>query len=314
MAKLIDIANRNNLSIGATSRILNHDSTLVVSDEVRLSVLKTALELGYRTPRQKKSSDSEIKIAIADWNVVPSSEIPHYDYSLLLPSSATGRSYSFCRLEKNKPASADIVLAIGLFTKAELDELILTSYNLIFLDSESNDFDFDRITVDFAVAIREALDYLQKKCCSRIAFIGGQRKENNMVIGRRRMNSIKSLLQERGLFNPDLFFNGELLSECGADLMKKALEASPDAIILGSQIFEAGSLPVYGSSAEKPVLVLYRDIELEPQPSAYPVIRMSTGQLWDMILILAESRIRKQGDAVKIICRASFEPNDPALG
>lgn len=307
MANMKDIAERTNLSIGTVSRILNHDDSLVVSKEVRLSVLRASLELGYRTPRQKRSDTQAIRIAIADWHVVPSSERHSFDYSKLVPPANVEGSFQFFRLEKGSVCSADVVLAVGFFPPEELEELLLTSTNLIFLDSRKNDFDFDRVTVDFEPAINEALDYLESCGCKKVAFLTGEENEKNILIGRRRMQSMRTLLQERGLYNEDLFFQDRLDSSKGSSLMKKALESQPDAIVLGCQILEKSALEEFGKHESNIRLVLYRDIELEPLPSAYPVIRMSTEQLWETLLFLASSRIRKQGTVVKIFCQAAFE-------
>ena len=61
MATLADVARKANVSPSAASRILNHDSTFVVSRQVRLNVTRAAVEMGYRTPRQKKE-DAVIEV------------------------------------------------------------------------------------------------------------------------------------------------------------------------------------------------------------------------------------------------------------
>ena len=55
MATLSDIAKKANVSQAAASRVLNQDPTFIVSKEVRLAIRKAAAEMGYRTPRQKKT-------------------------------------------------------------------------------------------------------------------------------------------------------------------------------------------------------------------------------------------------------------------
>ena len=41
------------------SRVLNYDSTLSVSDEVRKAVIETTAELNYTTPRQRRKQSKE---------------------------------------------------------------------------------------------------------------------------------------------------------------------------------------------------------------------------------------------------------------
>ncbi|MFV0393053.1 MAG: substrate-binding domain-containing protein [Coprobacillaceae bacterium] len=62
MATLKDIAEKTGLSIGTISRVLNYDQTLIISDEKKMLVLKTADELNYKTLQERKLEEGCILI------------------------------------------------------------------------------------------------------------------------------------------------------------------------------------------------------------------------------------------------------------
>ena len=135
MATLSDIAKKAKVSQAAASRVLNQDPTFVVSKEVRLAIRKAAAEMGYRTPRQKKDSVKSINIGIADWHSIPASRRREFSYNTLVPSSQLDAKYSFSRLERGMTRELDAIIAIGIFTDEEIDEMILSSPNIIFLNT-----------------------------------------------------------------------------------------------------------------------------------------------------------------------------------
>ena len=55
MATLKEIANSVGVSVGTVSRVLNHDSSISVSDETKIKIFDTAEELQYKTLKQRKN-------------------------------------------------------------------------------------------------------------------------------------------------------------------------------------------------------------------------------------------------------------------
>ena len=55
MATLKEIANSVGCSVGTVSRVLNHDSSISVSDETKIKIFDTAEELQYKTLKQRKN-------------------------------------------------------------------------------------------------------------------------------------------------------------------------------------------------------------------------------------------------------------------
>ena len=162
MATLSDIAKKANVSQAAASRVLNQDPTFIVSKEVRLAIRKAAAEMGYRTPRQKKDDAKVINVGIADWHSVPASRRREFSYENLVPLSQLDVEYSFSRLERGVTRELDAIIAVGIFSEEEIDEMILSSPNIIFLNNNQTDTIFDRMFIDYDTPVKKCFEYLKE--------------------------------------------------------------------------------------------------------------------------------------------------------
>ena len=307
MANLSDIAKKANVSQAAASRVLNQDPTFVVSKEVRLAIKKAAAELGYRTPRQKKDESKVIKIGIADWHMIPKSRSKEISYDNLVPLSELDVKYSFSRLERGVVEEKDAIIAIGIFSEEEINEMILSSQNVIFLNNNSSATIFDRLFIDYDTPVRKSFQYLKEKGCRHIAFLSGAEEVDGIAIGYRRAEGVKMIMEEEGVFEEGLFLMGSLSEEDGRVLMRKALERGADGVVLGTQLIEEGVLEEYEKSAEKPLMVLRRDIDLDYRKTRFPVVRMCSEQLWDITNLLIYSRLKRPAAPLTVYIRAAFE-------
>ena len=59
MATIKEIADYVGVSSGTVSRVLNHDSTISVSDETKMKIFDAAEELQYKTIKQRKNESKE---------------------------------------------------------------------------------------------------------------------------------------------------------------------------------------------------------------------------------------------------------------
>ena len=307
MATLSDIAKKAKVSQAAASRVLNQDPTFVVSKEVRLAIRKAAAEMGYRTPRQKKDSVKSINIGIADWHSIPASRRREFSYNTLVPSSQLDAKYSFSRLERGMTRELDAIIAIGIFTDEEIDEMILSSPNIIFLNNNKKDTIFDRMFIDYETPARKCFQYLKDNGAKKIAFLNGANEENGIKIGYRRAEGVRSIMEEEGVYNEELFMMGDLTDASGKEMMKKALSLGADAVVLGTQLIENGVLEEYEKSRKKPILILSRDIDLDHRKTNFPVLRMCSEQLWEITNLLIYSRLKRPSPPIKVYIQASFE-------
>ena len=307
MATLSDIAKKAKVSQAAASRVLNQDPTFVVSKEVRLAIRKAAAEMGYRTPRQKKDSVKSINIGIADWHIIPASRRREFSYENLVPFLQLDAKYSFSRLERGVTRELDAIIAIGIFTDEEIDEMIFSSPNIIFLNNNQSDTMFDRMFIDYDTPVKKCFDYLKENGSKRIAFLNGINEENGIKIGYRRTEGVRSVMKEEGVYNEDLFLLGDLTDLSGKEMMKKALSLGADAVVLGTQLIENGVLEEYEKSERKPILILRRDIDLDYKKTKFPVVRMCSEQLWEITNLLIYSRLKRPAPPLKVYIQATFE-------
>ena len=307
MATLSDIAKKARVSQAAASRVLNQDPTFVVSKEVRLAIRKAAAEMGYRTPRQKKDNVKSINIGIADWHSIPASRRREFSYENLVPFLQLDAKYSFSRLERGVTRELDAIIAIGIFTDEEIDEMIFSSPNIIFLNNNQSDTVFDRMFIDYDTPVKKCFDYLKENGSKRIAFLNGINEENGIKIGYRRTEGVRSVMKEEGVYNEDLFLLGDLTDLSGKEMMKKALSLGADAVVLGTQLIENGVLEEYEKSERKPILILRRDIDLDYKKTKFPVVRMCSEQLWEITNLLIYSRLKRPAPPLKVYIQATFE-------
>ena len=307
MATLSDIAKKAKVSQAAASRVLNQDPTFVVSKEVRLAIRKAAAEMGYRTPRQKKDNVKSINIGIADWHSIPASRRREFSYENLVPFLQLDAKYSFSRLERGVTRELDAIIAIGIFTDEEIDEMIFSSPNIIFLNNNQSDTMFDRMFIDYDTPVKKCFDYLKENGAKRIAFLNGINEENGIKIGYRRTEGVRSVMKEEGVYNEDLFLVGDLTDLSGKEMMKKALSLGADAVVLGTQLIENGVLEEYEKSERKPILILRRDIDLDYKKTKFPVVRMCSEQLWEITNLLIYSRLKRPAPPLKVYIQATFE-------
>lgn len=307
MATLKEIANKAGVSSAAASRVLNHDPTFVASKSVRLAIMKAAVEMGYKTPRQKKEEHNVIEVGIADWHSVPESRKNEISYDSLVPLTETKVDYSFARLEKGKPRKVDAIIGIGIFSKEEIDELMFSSTNIIFLNNHEEDIPFDRLFIDYDTSVHKSIRYLKEKGLSKIAFISGISEENSITIGKRRIEGVSKVMKKEGVYDENLVFVGDLTDASGFDLMNKALQNDVDAVILGTQLIEKGVLEAYNKAERKPELILRRDVDLGYKKADEAVVRMSSEQLWQITLLLILLRTKGEAPPLTVYVEAVFE-------
>ena len=307
MATLSDIAKKANVSQAAASRVLNQDPTFVVSKEVRLAIRKAAAEMGYRTPRQKKDDVEVIKVGVADWHSIPTSRKKEFSYENLVPLSQLDAEYSFTRLERGVTRDLDAIIAIGIFSEEEINEMILSSPNIVFLNNNQNDTIFDRIFIDYDTPVKKCFQYLKGIGAKKIAFLNGLNEEDGIRIGYRRTEGVRTVMQEEGVYDEKLFLIGDLTDNSGREMMKEALSLGADAVVLGTQLIENGVLEEYEKSENKPTLILRRDIDLDYRKTKYPVVRMCSEQLWDITNLLIYSRLKRPALPLKVSIQATFE-------
>lgn len=181
MATLKEIANKANVSQSTVSRVLNHDSTIFVTDETKKKIFEIAEELEYKTLKERKNKtkkDLKIKVGIIEmYDTAMQLEDPYY---LLLRNVVEKECFEnnidVIKLFKkdNEYINDDVeaIIAIGKFEKEEINSMNKITNNIVFLDSSPNDNLYDSVKVNFKSGVKQALSNLKKLGHKKIGYIG----------------------------------------------------------------------------------------------------------------------------------------------
>lgn len=324
MATIKEISQLADVSIATVSRVLNQDDTIVVSSEVKKRIFRIAHELKYVPPRRRHAQKERgIVIGVADWHIIRKdrTNIRLSSLDLIAKSMSGKKDVRFERLDKNQPGQYDGIMAFGVFSEEEMEFLRMQSFAIVFINSDPKDYEYDSIVMDFNKGIHEMLDYLmdQKKYCS-VGYIGGTYEEGQVRIGYRRLEGIRGAFMQRGFYEEENFYIGDISRESGYHLAKQAIQSGrlPEAVLLGSEEVAEGALEAFqdaGLRVPKDVaVVIYKDIEtLESKWPSYTKVRMFPDIVWQTAIKLLLEQIQEgRKDNMTIFLPTKLEVGDSA--
>lgn len=324
MATIKEISQLAEVSIATVSRVLNQDDTIVVSPEVKKRIFKIAHQLKYVPPRRRHAQkETGIVIGVADWHIIRKdrTNIRISSLDLIAKSMSGKKEVRFERMDKSQSGQYGGIIAFGVFSEEEMEQLRMQSYSIVFINSDPKDYEYDSIVMDFNKGIQEMLDYLmeRKKYCS-VGYIGGLYEEGQVRIGYRRLSGIKSTFIQRGYYEEENFFIGQISRESGYELAKKAIESGrlPEAVLIGSEEVAEGALEAFqdaGLRVPKDVaVVIYKDIEtLESKWPTYTKVRMFPDIVWQTAIKLLLEQIQEgRKDNMTIYLPTKLEVGDSA--
>lgn len=181
MATLKEIAKKAEVSQSTVSRVLNHDSTILVSDETKAKIFEIAEELEYKTLKERKNKlkeNNKIKVGIIEmYDTAMQLEDPYY---LLLRNVVEKECFEnnmevlkvFKKDDKYISDELEAIIAIGKFEKDEINSMTEITNNIIFLDSSPNDSLYDSVKVNFKNGVKQALSHLKFLGHTEIGYIG----------------------------------------------------------------------------------------------------------------------------------------------
>ena len=261
MATIKEIADYVGVSSGTVSRVLNHDSTISVSDETKMKIFDAAEELQYKTIKQRKSESKEninkLRVGIIEmYNHQQQLQDPYY---LLLRSvvdrECFDKGIEVINIYKSEDGYKFVgneeingIIGIGKFTKNEVKMMSEISDSIVFLDSSPDDHKFDSVKINFKLAINEALDYLVKLGHNQIGYIGSLNtlddlKQNNIDV---RFKIYKEYMENKNLYKEDNVLNtDEMTAMSGYKSVKSFINTSkkmPTAFFVGTDTIATGVL------------------------------------------------------------------------
>lgn len=261
MATIKEIADYVGVSSGTVSRVLNHDSTISVSDETKMKIFDAAEQLQYKTIKQRKSESKEkitkLRVGIVEmYNHQQQLQDPYY---LLLRSvvdrECFDKGIEVVNIYKGDDGYKFIgdeeingIIGIGKFTKNEVSMMGEICENIVFLDSSPDDHKYDSVKINFKLAINEGLDYLVKLGHKEIGYIGSLKtlddfKENNIDV---RFKIYKEYMENKNIYDEENVLNtDEMTAMSGYESVKVFIKTSkkmPTAFFVSTDTIATGVL------------------------------------------------------------------------
>ena len=236
MATLKDIAKLAGVSLAAVSRVLNHDAGLNVSDETRKRIFEVAEELGYQTIRQRnKILNKRIRIGVIHWYSQKEELGDPYYLSVAkgIEKECFNKKVEFVSIFKDgdKYTSGELddldgFIAIGKFSKEDIQEFSMYSKNIVFVDSSPNEKVYDAVVIDIRSAALEVLEHMVNNGHRRIGFIGGREYvgKSKESLEDERERAYREFTKEKGIYDEANVYIGSFTTEGGYDMMKRAIE------------------------------------------------------------------------------------------
>ena len=323
MATIKDVAQAAQVSAAAVSRVLNKDENISVSPEVRTRIFQAAHALGYVSPRQRKAAEvkTHLTIGVADWRILRPDRhnVRLSSLTCLVQMMTDQYEVSFVRLAFGQPQKVDGVIALGVFTEAEVDFLRSLSFAIVFVNSGQQSYEFDQVQVDFERGYEQMVSYLlDRKQYTGIGYIGGIYDGPGGRIGVTRAQALRRLLEKRGLYDERLFHIGEISRESGYERACKAIRehTRAEAMLLGSDEVAEGAMDAFremGVRIPKDVaVIIYQDLQtLESKWPTGTCLEMYPDYVWENALELLFGRISgKRSQAVTVMVPTRLKIGD----
>lgn len=260
MSTLKELSEYTGFSITTISRVLNNDPTMSVSDATRAKILEAAGKLQYKSsarPRRvRKEHTASLRIAVAEM-LSPAEQLvdPYYLY---LKNYAEQRcydcGYSIIHLTEQDGAyrtpvqtSFDGLLAIGIFSETQIQNLSSLCSNLVFLDSAPDELRFSSVVLNFRLGVEQALDHLLSRGHRHIGFLGPDRKldERKRPAPEVRRQYFIDYMEKRGFFNPQFLFESKMTSSDARAALCARIEAGdtlPTALLAANEEAAIGAV------------------------------------------------------------------------
>ena len=177
MATIKQIAEAVGVSSAAVSRVLNYDEGISVSAETRAAIFATAEKLGYK----KKVIYPKIENVVLLYWVEPGEELEDIFYQAFrkeLVKQAKHTNIQLTVITKEEgltklPKSFNGFLALGRFTRKELDIIYSKCNKGVFLNTSPDEKLFDAVRPNLDSFVTQMVDFFVEKGHKKIGFVGG---------------------------------------------------------------------------------------------------------------------------------------------
>lgn len=217
MATIRDLASYTGFSVTTISRVLNNDPTMNVPDSTREKILEAASALHYKTTGSKKQPPAVRPLHIALVEMLSKREQLQDPYYLYLKECAVklcmeqGHNVSFIyekdgKYQKLGDTALDGILAVGIFSEEQIDELQAICPKIVFLDSAPDELKFDAVVLNFHLGVQLAVDHLIQCGHRHIGFLGPSYKldQRKRTAPEARLGYFAAYMKTLGLYDETL--------------------------------------------------------------------------------------------------------------
>ncbi|MCM0647737.1 LacI family DNA-binding transcriptional regulator [Clostridium swellfunianum] len=263
MATIKEIAEKAGVSLATVSRVLNYDDTLNVSDTTKKRIFEIAQEMEYVTTKNRKSKKVLYQVCIVKgYSEKEELEDTYYlSIRLSVEKALKEENIDYVVMAKDeliseKLRTADGVLAIGVFSNKEVENLKTFNSDIIFVDSDPDDEDFDCVVISMRKVVNKVLSYLISLGHNEIGYIGGidsfNGEEEKYIDYRERW--FREYMKEKGTLNENYVKVGSFTPSSGYELMKKILDSGdfPRAFFVANDSMAIGA---YRAVMEKGLVI-----------------------------------------------------------
>ena len=249
MATIKEVAELAGVSSATVSRVLNNDSTLNITDETRSNIIAAAKQLNY----VKKTKASRFTIGILHWYSLEQELGDPFYLSIRMGVER------FCQkddidivrifktdgdyLEKLK--NVDGIICIGKFSKEKMKEISDQARRTIFLDMETDEIEYNTISLDFKTSMKTVINYLVSLNHQKIGFLGGKEVlEDGSEYPDFRQEYFIKYCSRNGVDYKDFIMIDEFSRESGYRMMTNMIQSNnlPTAIIAASDPIAIGAI------------------------------------------------------------------------
>ncbi|KRM33412.1 transcription regulator [Agrilactobacillus composti DSM 18527 = JCM 14202] len=259
MTTIREIAAKSGYSPATVSRLLNDDPTFSISDTAKERILKTARNLNYYQNKSMKGPG--FKVAVI-FSVTPRKELEDAYYSNLrqniLTSGATANMVMTLFRDLNEvPNNIDGILAVGSFSKAELNKIKHLSGNIVFVDSNPDPHQFTSVQPNLEYITEHAIDLFRMAGRTTIGLISGKYwnvSTGTNPVGDVRRKYFESYMRQLNIFDNRLTFIGPDFSvESGYNLGMQVVQQLgrdwlPQGFLIGSDPLAVGVLQAFNEN------------------------------------------------------------------
>ncbi|MDS0525392.1 LacI family DNA-binding transcriptional regulator [Clostridium sp. SHJSY1] len=253
MATIKDIAERAGVSISTVSRVLNYDPTISTSNETKKRIFEIASELSYDKHINKKKSNN--RVAIVKWYTEEEELNDLYYLSIRLGIEKKCKELNFGvvmytqdNISQIKDENIQNIIAVGKFSKDEINRFTNGDSNIIFVDYSPNENIYDSVVTNFELATKNVVDHYIEKGHKNIGYIGGIEffKDKSDYVDDIRGITLKTYLKKLKLYSDKNIFIGKFTVDDGYSLMKQAIvelkEELPTAFFVANDTMAIGAL------------------------------------------------------------------------